>query len=221
MDLDVESDTKEVTALLLEWGEGDRAALDELIPIVQVELRRIARSFMRRERPGHTLQTSALINEAYVKLVDQNRVHWQNRTQFFAICAKLMRRVLLDHARRRNAKKRGEGKQVTLPDVLPGGQQPTIDLMDLENGLQALEDSEPRQAQLVELRYYGDLTIPEVAEVTGKSPSTVKRDLTHAKEFLQRYLEEISSASQEDDRGVTTSSPGADVVSPWPTRSGD
>lgn len=182
--------TEDVTRLLVDWSDGDREALEELMPMVELELRRIASSFMRRERPGHTLQTSALINEAYLKLIDQNRTHWQNRSHFFAMCAKLMRRVLCDHARRRNAKKRGEGNLVTLPEVLPDGTRRGIDLLDLDNALQRLEARDERLAQVVEMRYYADLTIDELAEVTGRSTASCKRDLAKAKEMLRGYLAE-------------------------------
>ena len=185
MTLEVPDD---VTQLLINWSDGDRSALDELMPVVRHELHRIARSYMRGERADHTLQTTALINEAYIKLVDQNRVQWQSRTQFYAICARIMRRILVDHARKHRAAKRGEGKKVTLPDVLEGAGSPDVDLIDLEDGLVRLEKAEPRQAETVELRYFADLRIAEIAGITGRSQATVKRDLTKAKDFLHDYL---------------------------------
>ena len=181
-----------VTELLLAWGAGDRAALDALMPTVYAELRRQAERALRRESAGHTLQATALVHEAYLRLVDQNRVAWRNRAHFFAIAAQMMRRVLVDHARTRLAAKRGgELQRVTLGDVGAGTADQgdgDIDLLALHDALELLATIDPRQARLVELRYFGGLGIEETAEALEVSPATVKRDWAVARAWLRREL---------------------------------
>jgi RNA polymerase sigma factor (TIGR02999 family) len=178
-----------VTQMLLDWSEGDREALDKLIPIVYSELRLRAARYLRRERPGHTLQTTALIHETYLRLVEQKDVQWQNRAHFFAIAAQLMRRILVDHARQRDAAKRG-GADVTLTldeamAVFPGRD---VNLMALDETLTRLAEIDPRQSRVVELRYFSGLSIEETAEVLGVSPGTVKLDWSMAKAWLRREM---------------------------------
>ena len=180
---------KSVTQLLAAWGDGDQAALDQLVPMVYEELRRLARSYMRRERQNHTLQTTALVNEAYVRLVDQKHVRWQNRAHFFAISAQLMRRILVDHARRRGYQKRGGGAlQVTLAGAESLTDERTPDLVALDEALTSLAEIDPRRSQVVELRFFGGLSIEETAEVLKLSPTTVERDWTIAKAWLRKTV---------------------------------
>ena len=182
---------QDVTTLLLAWNEGDEDALGQLMPLVYAELRRLARQYMRGERPGHTLQTTALVNEAYLRLVDARRVRWQNRAHFFAVSARLIRRILVDFARERGYKKRGGGvRHVSLDQALDLGQQPDKDLMALDEALQALAEFDPRKGQVVELRFFGGLSVEEVAEVLQVSPETVHRDWRLAKAWLKRRLSE-------------------------------
>src|SRR3982751_2806270 len=155
----------QITRLLLDWREGDAGALERLIPLVYRELRQIAGNFMRKQKPGHTLQTTALINEVYLELVDSDKVNWQNRTHFFAVSAQLMRRILVDSARRRNSQKRGgEQLRITLDERLPIVIESETDLVALDEALSQLADLSPRQARVVELRYFGGLTEDQVAE---------------------------------------------------------
>ena len=180
---------REVTQLLLAWNEGDESALEKLVPLVYEELRRLARRRMRLERPDHTLQTTALINEAYLRLVDVRNVHWQNRAHFFALCARLMRRILVDYARRRRYAKRGGGVQpVSLdqPLAVAAGRSP--DLVAVDDALRAFAEVDARKAQVVELRFFGGLTVDEAAEVLKVSPETVRRDWKLAKAWLLREL---------------------------------
>jgi RNA polymerase sigma-70 factor, ECF subfamily len=180
---------KSITELLVAWGDGDRAALDRLVPLVERELRRLARGYVRGERQGHTLQTTALVNEAYLRLVEQRRVRWQNRAHFLAIAAQLMRRILVDHARRRQYLKRGGGAlQVTLSEAeaLAGGRAP--DLVALDEALASLGEIDPRRARVVELRFFGGLSIEETAEALKVSTTTVERDWTTAKAWLHKTL---------------------------------
>lgn len=178
-----------VTELLLAWGGGDKAALDELMPVVYDELRRLARSYLSRERPGHTLQTTALVHEAYLRLVDQRSVNWQNRAQFFGIAAQMMRRILINHAKDRQAKKRqGNVRTVSLDDAVSFFERREVDLMALDDALNGLAVLDPQQTQIVELRFFGGLTIEEVAEVVGLSPATIKREWDSAKLWLRREL---------------------------------
>ena len=185
-----ESDQHDVTRLLKAWSGGDSKALDELFPIVYTEVRKLARSYLRRERPDHTLQPTALVNEAYMRLVDQRHVDWQNRAHFFGIAAQVMRRVLVDHARMRQADKRGSGdRPVVLDEALALVAERTPDVVALDDALRALAELDPRQAQIVELRFFGGLSIEEAAEVIGLSPATVKREWSAARAWLRRELE--------------------------------
>jgi RNA polymerase sigma factor (TIGR02999 family) len=180
-----------VTRLLLAWRAGDRAALDALVPVVYDELHRQAERALRRETPGHTLQTTGLIHEAYLRLVDQ-RVEWQNRAQFFGVAAEVMRRVLIDHARARQAAKRGGGAhRITLggsegKDI--AADEPAADVLALDEALTRFAAVDPELARLVELRYFGGLTIEETAKVLGVSPATVKREWATARAWLRREL---------------------------------
>jgi RNA polymerase sigma factor (TIGR02999 family) len=176
---------QEVTQLLLAWSRGDRAALDRLIPLVSTELHRLAHHYMRRERTGHTLQTTALVNEAYVRLVDASRVEWRDRAHFFAVSASLMRRILVDFARRRRYQKRGGGAvMIALDEDDIPGPQPGPDIVALDAALEALAAFDPRAASIVELRFFGGLTVEETAEVVGVSPRTIKREWAAAKAWL-------------------------------------
>lgn len=176
---------KEVTQLLLAWSRGDRAALDRLIPLVERELHRLAHHYMRRERAGHTLQTTALVNEAYVRLVDASHVEWRDRAHFFAVSARLMRRILVDFGRKREVGKRG-GKAlvIRLGEDDPPSPQPAPDIVALDAALEALAVLDPRAANIVELRFFGGLTVDETAEVVGVSPRTIKREWAAAKAWL-------------------------------------
>lgn len=181
--------THEVTQLLQAWGEGDQAALDRLMPLVYQELRRIAKHHMARERPGHTLQTTALVNEVYLRLVDERKVSWQDRAHFFAICARTMRRILVDFARSRLYQKRGGGEErVSLDEslIVVGG--PGHHLLALDDALTHLAAHDPRKSQVVELRFFGGLSVEETAEALKISPETVMRDWKMAKAWLYREL---------------------------------
>ena len=178
-----------VTQLLLDWSHGDQAALDKLMPLVYEELHRLAQRYMRRESPGHTLQTTALVNEAYLRLIDQRQVRWQNRAHFFAIAAQLMRRILLDRARRRRYIKRGGGaRQVSLDEAADVFQERSADLVALDEALSRLADLDPRKGRVVELRFFGGLSVEETAEALNVSPETVMRDWRLAKVWLLREL---------------------------------
>ena len=182
-------DSHEITRLLLAWGEGDPAALEQLMPLVYSELRRLAQGYMRRERAGHTLQTTALIHEAYLRLIDAGQVRLENRTHFFAIAARLMRQILVDFARARGYQKRGGGaQQVSLDDAMMIGQPRDEDLVALDEALAALADVDGRKARVVELRFFGGLTEAEAAETLKVSPETVRRDLRLAKSWLLHRL---------------------------------
>jgi len=180
---------KEITQLLIAWGDGDQAALEELAPLVHSELHRLAHHYMSLERPGHTLQTSALINEAYIRLINWKNVQWQNRSHFFAVSAQLMRRILVDFARDRQYLKRGGGAlQVSLAEAGALTVERSHDLLALDEALTALTDLDPRKGQMVELRFFGGLTVEEVAEVLKVSEETVIRDWRLAKVWLLREL---------------------------------
>jgi RNA polymerase sigma factor (TIGR02999 family) len=180
----------DITQLLLAWGDGDKMALERLMPLVYDELRRIAAKYMRGQRAGHTLQTTALVNEAYLRLIDSSRVNWQNRTHFFAISAQLMRRVLVDFARAKNSLKRGgERIQITLDERIKAvSDERETDLVALDEALQALAELNERQAQIVELRYFGGLTEEEIAETLNVSTRTVRRDWSIARAWLFRKM---------------------------------
>jgi RNA polymerase sigma-70 factor, ECF subfamily len=179
----------EITQLLIAWSDGNQAALDKLYPLVYDELHRLARRYMSRERRGHTLQTTALINEAYVRLVDQKHVHWANRSHFFAISARIMRRVLIDHARRHAYAKRGGGaRQVSLEETATVAQEAASDLVRLDEALKSLAQMDPRRSQVVELRYFGGLNNEEIAGVLKISKNTVTRDWNMARAWLYQQL---------------------------------
>ncbi len=178
----------DVTAILRRWSEGDRRALDRLTPIVYDELRRLARRYVRQERPGHSLQATALVNEAYMRLVDYKRMQWQDRAHFFAVSAQLMRRILVDHARRHNLKRGAAVPHVSLDDAASvPGEAPT-DLLALDDALNALAQLDPRKARVVEMRFFGGLSVEETAAVLSVSPVTVMRDWSSAKAWLYREL---------------------------------
>ena len=184
-----ESSQEQVTQLLLAWGQGDESALERLVPLVYGELHRLAHRYLGGERPGHMLQTTALVNEAYLRLVDSRRVQWQNRAHFFAVSAQLMRRVLVDFARQRNFQKRGgDAVQVSLHEELAGSTERGADLVALDDALTAMSKTDERASRVVELRFFGGLSIEETAEVLKISPETVKRDWTWAKAWLLREL---------------------------------
>jgi RNA polymerase sigma-70 factor (ECF subfamily) len=178
----------EITELLLKWSKGDNAALDELIPLVYPELRRMARRYMGRENSHHTLQTSALINEAYLRLVDQQAVEWQHRSHFFAVAAQVMRHILIDHARRYRYGKRGAGaKHVVLDDAVIVRER-AAEFVALDDALDGLAKIDPRKSRIVELRFFGGLTVEETAEVMDLSPITVKREWRAARAWLFREI---------------------------------
>jgi RNA polymerase sigma-70 factor, ECF subfamily len=182
---------EEVTQLLVRWEGGDRAALDALMPLVEQELRQLARSYLRRERSGHTLQPTALVNEAYLKLIDQRDARWQSRAHFYGVAAQLMRRILVDHARARAAGKRGgPGRYaVTLSEADRVSAQPAIDILAVNEALEELSALDSQQARVVELKFFGGLTIEETAEALGISHATVERDWKAARAWLRRRLE--------------------------------
>ena len=185
----------QITELLDQWSLGKRQAFDDLLPVVEGELRRMAHRYMSRERPGHTLQTTALVNEAYMRLVDQDKVSWQNRAHFFAITARIMRQILVDYARRKNYAKRGGGAiHVSLTNADSKMMEPAAEVRALDEALTRLEKLDSRQARVVELRFFGGLTIKETAEAMGISVDTVKREWSTAKAWLYR---EISEATDE------------------------
>jgi RNA polymerase sigma factor (TIGR02999 family) len=186
--------TAQVTNLLVAWRRGDEAAFEQLIPVVHAELHRIAQRHMGHERHGHTLQPTALVNEAYLKLVDVRQIQWQDRAHFFAMSSRVMRRVLVDAARARGYQKRGGGaQQVTLDEGRVGAKQPAADVVALDDALTALAAIDPRKSQVVEMRYFGGLSIEETAEALGTSPRTVKRDWTMAKLWLARELKKSAA----------------------------
>lgn len=181
----------DVTVLLHRWQEGDGGALDELITLVHRDLHRMARRLMRRERPDHTLQTSALIGEAYLRLVRQTRANWSNRAHFFGVAAQIMRRILVDHARSRGYAKRGAGvKPVAWEDVALIGSGPSIELIALDDALTKLAQEDPRKARVVELRYFAGLTVQEIGDVLGIAPATVMRDWSFARAWLRRAMDQ-------------------------------
>jgi len=184
----------DITQLLAKWSDGNQSALDELYPLVYNELHRLARRYMSRERKGHTLQTTALINEAYVRLVDQRNVHWANRSHFFAISAQIMRRILIDHARRHAYAKRGGGAQhVSLEEVAAVTPDPGRELVRLDEALKSLAEMDPRRSQVVEMRYFGGLNNEEIAGVLNISENTVTRDWNMARAWLYQQLTETAA----------------------------
>jgi RNA polymerase sigma factor (TIGR02999 family) len=180
---------KELTALLADWSNGDQSARDQLIPLVYDQLRRMAHRHMAQERPGHSLQATALVNEAYLRLVDQREVRWQNRAQFFAIASQMMRHILVDYARKRHrAKRGGRAQQVSLNEAMAVTDARAADLIALDEALTSLASIDPRRSLVVELRYFGGLSVEETAEVLKVSPLTVMRDWRTAKAWLSRTL---------------------------------
>lgn len=178
-----------ITHLLREWSDGDERALDRLTPLVYEELRQQAARYLRRERPGHTLQTTALINEAYLRLIDARDVRWQSRAHFFGIAANLMRRILVDHARRRDAGKRGGAQlRLTLDESLAVAKDSDVDLLAIDEALNRLAIIDAKQARVVELRFFSGLSVEETAAALGVSPKTVKRDWSVARAWLRREI---------------------------------
>jgi len=187
--------SNEVTELLMEWSNGNHAALEKLMPLVYDELHRLAHRYMGHERRGHTLQTSGLVNEAYLRLIDQTRVQWQNRAHFFGIAAQMMRRILVDYARSRsNARHGGGAARVSLDDLQMFSPERPDDVVALDEALHGLAKLDQRKSQIVELRFFGGLSIEEAAEVLGVSPGTVMRDWTLAKAWLRRAIVEQASS---------------------------
>ncbi len=185
----MEPQSQQITALLQSWSQGDQAAIDKLVPLVYDELHRLAKRYMSDERPGHTLQTTALVNEAYLRLVDSSHASWEGRTQFFAVCAQMMRRILVDWARSRRALKRGgDVSTLDLDEALAAAKQPGTDLAAIDDALNALGAVDPRKSQVVEMRFFGGLSVKETAEVLKISEETVHRDWKLAKSWLRREL---------------------------------
>jgi RNA polymerase sigma-70 factor (ECF subfamily) len=185
----------EVSGLLQAWGDGDRGALDRLTPIVYEELRRMARRYLKRERPGHSLQATALVNEAYMRLVDYKAMRWQNRAHFFAVSAQLMRRILVEQARRHNLKRGGNLQHVSLEDTAVVGRDRAAELMALDQAMDTLARLDPRKVQVVEMRFFGGLSVEETAEVLKVSSVTVMRDWSTAKAWLYR---EVAGGASDD-----------------------
>ena len=180
-----------VTEMLRNWRNGDREALEKLIPVVYDELRRQAVNYLRRERPGHTLQTTALIHEAYLRLINQQNIEWQNRAHFYAIAARLMRQILVDHARKHQAAKRGGSDiKVPLEEAMAISSERSVDLVALDEALTRLAAIDPQQSRIVELRYFSGLSVEETAEVMAVSSRTVKRDWNVAKAWLRQQIGE-------------------------------
>lgn len=178
----------DISTLLRAWSGGDQSALDKLTPIVYDELRRLARRYMKYERPGHSMQATALVNEAYMRLVDYRRMEWQNRAHFFAVSSQLMRRILVEHARRHNLKRGGSVQHVALENAAVVGAGRAADLVALDDAMNTLARLDPRKVQVVEMRFFGGLSVEETAEVLKVSPITVMRDWSTAKAWLYREL---------------------------------
>lgn len=179
----------QISQLLLDWSAGNPVAFEALMPLVYEELRRLARHYMRRERQGHTLQTSALVNEAYLRLIDYKRMRWQDRAHFFAVAAQAMRRILVEHARSRGRERRGgEARKVSLDEAASLANEQAAEMLALDEALTSLAEFDARKSRIVELRYFGGLSIEETAEALGVSPVTVKRDWNAAKLWLHREI---------------------------------
>lgn len=191
--------TRDVTPLLLDWCSGDEEALEKLVPLVYDELHRQAERYMQRERQDHTLQPTALVHETFLQLIDQSRIQWQNRAQFFGVAAQLMRRVVLKYARQHSAEKRGgKALKVTLDEALASPQMRATDVLALDEALTRMADLDPRQSQIVELRYFGGLTIEEVAACLELSPTTVKRETRMARAWLHKEMTRARTARAKD-----------------------
>ena len=185
-----------ISKLLVEWRDGDKTALDRLVPLVYRELRRLAGYYMRRQRADHTLQTSALINEAYLRLMDHKNMRWENRAHFYAVAAQAMRRILVDHARSRSYAKRGGGVlKVSFDEAVIGAEERGAELIALDDALKDLDLIDPRKCQIVEMRYFGGLSVDETAEALGVSPVTVMRDWRSAKGWLLRAITKSANDS--------------------------
>ena len=183
------SDVDKVTRLLADWSKGNQEALEELLPLIYNELRQLAHNFLYHERRGHTLQTTALVHDAYLKLIDQRNAQWQNRSHFFAIAAQAMRRILIDSARKHTAEKRGgAGENLSLDEAAHISLEPDTDLLALDEALHRLAEIDSQQSRIVELRYFGGLTIEETAEVMKLSPATIKREWAMARAWLHQSL---------------------------------
>jgi len=179
----------EITERLIAWGAGDRTALDQLVPVVYRELRRMADHYLRLENPGHTLQPTALVHEAWLRLIDQTRVNWQNRAQFFGVAAQMMRRILVDHAKTKHREKRGgDAVKLSLDDVINLSQERAADLLALDDALDALGAMDERKSRVVELRYFGGFSVEETAQILEVSPDTVMRDWKLAKAWLYQQI---------------------------------
>lgn len=186
----------DVTTLLIDWSQGDRSALDRLMPLVYDELHHLASRYMSHEHPGHTLQSTALVHEAYLKLIDQQRVQWRNRAQFYGVAAQMIRRILVDHARTAKAQKRGgEARKLSLDETAGVPERRDLDLIALDDAMGALARLDPQQSRVIELRFFGGLTVEETAEALDISPATVKRDWVTAKAWLFRELNLADSAA--------------------------
>lgn len=181
--------SSDVTTLLGQWSDGDTAALDRLLPLIYADLRQLAASYLRREAPGHTLQSTALVHEAFLRLVDQRNTHWRNRAHFFGIAASMIRRILVDHARQQKAEKRGgNAVHLELDEAMAVADKKAFDIVALDDALARLAELDERQSELIELRFFGGLSIEETAEVMKLSPATVKREWTVARAWLYREL---------------------------------
>ena len=192
----------EITKLLHAWSEGDQSALERLTPIVFDELHRLAGRYMKRERPGHSLQTTVLVNEAYMRLVDYSRMEWQDRAHFFAVSAQLIRRILVEHARRHNLRRGGGVQHVSLEEAAVVGGRRSADLVALDDAMNSLARIDPRKVQVVEMRFFGGLSVEETAEVLKVSTVTVMRDWSTAKVWLYR---ELAGGSSDGLRSMETS----------------
>lgn len=194
----MKSPTHEVTQLLVDWSNGDQAALQKLMPLVYGELQRLAERYLRRERSDHTLQSTALVHEAYMRLIDQKHVRWQNRAHFYGVAAQMIRRILIDHARSSQAQKRGgDVLRLSLNEDIDVPEERAISLLRLDDALQGLQAIDPQQAKIVELRFFSGLSIEETAEVLQISPATVKRDWVMAKAWLFREMTRSAGRSDE------------------------
>jgi RNA polymerase sigma factor (TIGR02999 family) len=183
------SPPNEITERLIAWGAGDRAALDQLLPVVYQELRRMAGNYLRQENPGHTLQPTALVHEAWLRLIDQARVDWRNRAQFFGVAAQMMRRILVDHAKAKHREKRGgDAVKLSLDDAINLSRERAADLLALDDALDELTRVDERKSRVVELRYFGGFTIEEIAQILEVSPETVMRDWKLAKAWLYQQI---------------------------------
>jgi RNA polymerase sigma factor (TIGR02999 family) len=188
---------QQVTKLLVDWSNGDQEALEHLTPLVYGELRRLASRYLRKERPDHTLQSTALVHEAYLRLIDQKNVKWQNRAHFFGVAAQMIRRILVDHARGKHAAKRGaSAPRLSLDEAIAVPERKDFDLVALDDALNGLAKIDPQQARIVELRFFTGLTVEETAEVLGISPATVKRDWVTAKAWLYRDISRATAANE-------------------------